>query len=137
MVIKVLVAAVLGFLIGVERKGGKKGAGTRTFSLICMGSALFTVLSVVAFEGPDNSRIAAQIVTGIGFIGGGVIWRSSNDIVHGITTAAAIWVSAAIGISVGVGYFLLALVTTLTVIVILAKGHPIKCATQNLLTGDE
>jgi putative Mg2+ transporter-C (MgtC) family protein len=101
-----------------------------------MGSALFTVLSVVGF--PNNSepaRVAAQIVTGIGFIGAGVIWRQKGDIIHGITTAAAIWVSAAIGLAVGLGWYLLAFTTTIVVMVILARGHPVRTAKEHFGQG--
>ncbi len=133
MLARVLFAAILGLMIGVERKGGEKGAGMRTFSLICMGSALFTVLSVLGFPvGSEPSRVAAQIVTGVGFIGAGVIWRQQGDIIHGITTAAAIWVSAAVGLSVGLGYFVMSFVVALVTMVILAKGHPIQKAREHV-----
>jgi putative Mg2+ transporter-C (MgtC) family protein len=135
MLAKVLLAAFLGLLIGVERKGGVQGAGMRTFSLICMGSALFTVLSVWGF--PDNqetARVAAQIVSGIGFIGAGVIWRQREEAIHGITTAAAIWVASAIGIAVGVGFYVLPCVLTLVTMLILAKGHPIRGAKETVQT---
>jgi len=132
---RVLVACILGLLIGLERKGGPSGAGMRTFSLISMGSAMFTVLSVWGF-GPDTdpSRLAAQIVTGMGFIGAGVIWRQREEAVHGITTAAAIWVSAAVGIGVALGYYLMSLLISLMTMFILSRGHPIKGASENIKT---
>jgi putative Mg2+ transporter-C (MgtC) family protein len=135
--LKVLAAAVLGLMIGVERKGGPQGAGMRTFSLICMGSALFTVMSVWGFPGNDKvdpSRIAAQIITGMGFIGAGVIWRQREEAVHGITTAAAIWVSAAVGIAVALGFWLISIVTTLVTMLILARGHVIREAKASIQT---
>ncbi len=133
MTLRVVSSVFFGFLIGVERRGGKWGAGPRTFTLICMGSALFTVLSVYAF--PDNkepARLSAQIITGIGFIGAGVIWRSRTETLHGLTTAAAIWCSAAVGISVGLGHYILAFISTLATMVVLSKGHPVKEAKENL-----
>jgi putative Mg2+ transporter-C (MgtC) family protein len=133
MLFRVLYAAFLGLLIGVERKGGPRGAGPRTFSLICMGSALFTVLSVLGFpNNPEPSRLAAQIVTGVGFIGAGVVWRQKGDIIHGITTAAAIWVSAAIGIAVALGFFVMSFIVTFATIVILARGHPLREAKEHI-----
>jgi len=130
---KVLFAALLGLLVGVERKGGPRGAGPRTFSLICMGSALFTVLSVVGFPGDSQTaRVAAQIVTGVGFIGAGVIWREQQDVIHGITTAAAIWVSAAIGLAIGLGYIISSFVIAFVTMVVLSRGHPIREARKHI-----
>ena len=78
MMLKVIFAAAIGGLIGVERKGGEKGAGSRTFSFICMGSCLFTVLSLHGFGAENNAiRMVAQIITGVGFLGAGVIWKSA------------------------------------------------------------
>ena len=133
MVLRAVLAALLGLMIGIERKGGPRGAGPRTFSLICMGSALFTLMSVAGFpNNPEPARIAAQIVTGIGFIGAGVVWRQKGDIIHGITTAAAIWVAAAIGVAVGLGWYVLSAVITVVTMIILAKGHPIKEAREHI-----
>jgi putative Mg2+ transporter-C (MgtC) family protein len=121
-------------LIGVERKGGIKGAGMRTFALICMGSALFTSLSVYGFPGlNESSRVAAQIVTGIGFIGAGVIWRQRQEnVLHGITTAAAIWVSSAVGVAIALDYYLLSAFTAILTMFILAKGRVLKEAKENI-----
>ena len=133
MAVRSIVAAIFGLLIGMERRGGHTGAGMRTFSLICMGSALFTVLSAQGFgPGTDPSRLAAQIVTGIGFIGAGVIWRQREEAIHGITTAAAIWVSAAVGIAVGLGYYVLSSSLTVVVMLLLSRGHPLKGAKESL-----
>jgi putative Mg2+ transporter-C (MgtC) family protein len=130
---KVLFAGLLGLLVGVERKGGQKGAGMRTFCLICMGSALFTVISVSGFSGSNEpSRVAAQIVTGIGFIGAGVIWRQREEAIHGITTAAAIWVVSAIGVAVGLGFYVSSLTIALVTMVILARGRVLKDARENI-----
>ena len=119
LIIKLIVAASLGLIIGYERELHKRPAGLRTHSLICMGAALFTMLSM-SFTGDnvDASRIAAGIVTGMGFIGGGMIFKS-DDRVIGLTTAAEIWVVGAIGLAVGVGYYFAAGVTTAIVLFIL------------------
>ena len=111
--IRLLLAAGLGGVIGLEREYRRKTAGLRTNILIAVGSALFTIMSIELAKEPgtDPSRIAAQIVTGIGFLGAGAILRTRAD-VHGLTTAATIWVNAAIGIAAGAGEFLLASAAT-------------------------
>jgi putative Mg2+ transporter-C (MgtC) family protein len=126
--LRLLLAAVLGGAIGFQRERAGKPAGLRTHVLICLGSALFTVVSVLGFTGNvDPSRIAAGVVTGIGFIGAGVIFRGMRgDKVMGITTAASIWVTAAIGIAAGVGLYIIAVATALVTVLVLmiprAKG---------------
>jgi len=99
-----LMAVVAGLLIGNERTRKEKPAGMRTMSLVCLGSATFTMIGF-AFTSKtgDSGRVAAQIVTGIGFLGGGVILRGPNSI-FGATTAAMIWLTAAIGMAIGAGY---------------------------------
>jgi putative Mg2+ transporter-C (MgtC) family protein len=111
-------ATVLGGAIGLERELGGKPAGLRTNILICMGSVLYTKLSAVLGAGADQSRIAAQIVTGVGFIGAGTILHARGAVV-GLTSAATIWVVAAIGVALGAGLHLEAVGTTLFVIVVL------------------
>ncbi len=117
--IKIVIAAIVGLLIGLEREIRKKPAGMRTHALVCIGATLFTVLSF-SFVGStvDTSRIAAGIVTGIGFLGAGVIFRA-EDKVKGITTAAELWVLAAIGVAIGMGMYFAAAVSTLVVLVVL------------------
>jgi putative Mg2+ transporter-C (MgtC) family protein len=107
--LRLLLATALGALIGYQREKVHRPAGLRTHMLICLGSTLFTVVSVLGFSGPvDPSRVAAGIVTGIGFIGAGVIFHGmSEHQIVGITTAASIWITAAIGIAVGVGMYIL------------------------------
>jgi len=117
MLIKLVVSAVLGLLIGFEREVHRKPAGMRTHSLVCIGSTLFTIISINVIGG-EPSRIAAGIVTGIGFLGAGIIFRSESKL-KGITTAAELWVLASIGLAVGIGFYFAALVTTLIVIFIL------------------
>src|SRR5437868_3018060 len=97
--VRLFVAAGLGAAVGLEREYNRKPAGLRTNILIAVGSALFTMLSVsMTAPGGSTDRIAAQIVTGIGFLGGGAILHN-RDSVHGLTTAATIWVNAAIGMA--------------------------------------
>jgi putative Mg2+ transporter-C (MgtC) family protein len=122
VVLRLLLAAALGAGIGYQRERANKPAGLRTHILICLGSALFTVVSMFGFNGNvDPSRVAAGIVTGIGFIGAGVILRGvRGDHVVGITTAASVWVTAAIGLAAGVGMYLVAfIVAVITVLVLL------------------
>ena len=106
-----LVAILIGGLIGAEREFHDKAAGFRTITFICLGSTLFTILSLELGGVRDPVRIAASIVTGIGFIGAGVILRDGGRIV-GLTTASTIWIAAALGMGIGSGYFLLAGIAT-------------------------
>src|SRR4051812_4154057 len=103
LMFRLLLAAALGAAIGIEREIRQKPAGLRTNILIALGSALFVTVSI-AFATTDGTpdRIAAQVVTGIGFLGGGAILRSGTS-VHGMTTAATIWVNAAVGMAAGAG----------------------------------
>lgn len=119
-------ATLLGGAIGLERELGGKPAGLRTNILICIGSVLYTHLSLAMLAGPngiptgtDTTRVAGQIVTGVGFIGAGTILHARGAVV-GLTSAATIWVVAAIGIALGSGYYLEGVGTTLAVVVVLA-----------------
>ncbi len=107
MIIKLAVAMLAGFLLGLEREIQRKAAGVRTITLICMSSALFSILSIHFGGMVSGDRIASNILTGVGFIGAGVIFRGGFTI-DGITTAAVIWISAAIGMAIGVGKYDLA-----------------------------
>ncbi|MCX6000920.1 MAG: MgtC/SapB family protein [Chloroflexi bacterium] len=120
-VLRLLLAAVLGAIIGFQREKAGKPAGLRTHILIAMGSALFTVVSIYGFGSTaDPARIAAGIVTGIGFIGAGVIFRGMRgDKVMGITTAASIWITAAIGIAAGAGLYIIAAASAIVTLVVL------------------
>lgn len=122
MVLNLVIAAFLGGLIGLEREVGHRPAGLRTTMLVCVGSALFTMLSIHAFPSAgdvSDARVAAQIVAGIGFLGAGTVWRA-QDHVKGLTTAASMWVAAAIGMAVGAGFGVLALAATVITLFILA-----------------
>jgi putative Mg2+ transporter-C (MgtC) family protein len=113
MIIRLLLAALFGGLIGFEREYRSKVAGVRTHLLVAIGSALLMLLSQYGFGGRgDPARVAAQIVTGIGFIGAGAIIMDRRQAVHGLTTAAGIWVSAGIGMTVAAGMYVLALAAT-------------------------
>ena len=119
--LSILLAVVLGGAIGTEREISGKAAGLRTNVLICLGAAVFTIISKAMATGtPEGSvtRIAAQIVTGVGFLGAGAIIQDRGG-VHGLTTAATIWLVASIGTACGARLYELALVTTLIAIVVL------------------
>jgi putative Mg2+ transporter-C (MgtC) family protein len=111
VIVKIFLACLLCGLIGLERQWRQKAAGFRTHLLVGLGSTMFTLVSIHGFAGPDPSRVAAQIVSGIGFIGGGAILRHGLS-VRGVTTAATLWLVAAIGMSVAVGWYEPALVAT-------------------------
>lgn len=119
LALRLLAAFVLGGLMGLEREWQHRPAGLRTHILVCVASALFTIISAAAVNGNgDPSRIAAQVVTGIGFIGAGTIMRHGN-VVRGLTTAASLWMVAAIGVACGVGWYPAAIFTTLIGIITL------------------
>jgi putative Mg2+ transporter-C (MgtC) family protein len=123
--VRLIVATLLGSLIGLERQSHGKEAGFKTYSLVCLGSALMMVVSVDVFNlfkhtaNVDPGRIAAQAVTGIGFLGAGAIIRSEQGSVKGLTTAAGIWAACAIGLACGLGLYKQAIMTTILVLMIL------------------
>jgi putative Mg2+ transporter-C (MgtC) family protein len=136
LMLRLLGAAVAGGMIGLEREASDQPAGFRTHMLVALGSCLFTVISAYGFDafladqpGPqvryDPTRIAAQIVTGIGFLGAGAILRYGTT-VRGLTTAASLWVVAAIGMAVGAGAYLISLVTTAITILALLALRPLR-----------
>jgi putative Mg2+ transporter-C (MgtC) family protein len=127
LLLRLVMAFVAGALVGMEREHRNKPAGLRTHMLVAGGAAMFTLASLTlgaeAGVGRDPTRIAAQIVAGVGFMGAGAIFRSGSDIV-GLTTAATIWVAAGLGILCGGGNYLLAIsATVLTVIVLLLPAN--------------
>jgi putative Mg2+ transporter-C (MgtC) family protein len=127
MVIRLVIAAFIGGVIGYERAKAGKAAGLRTNLLVCVGAALFTVISIYGFgENGDPSRVAAGVVVGIGFLGAGTILRQEKT-VAGLTTAATIWSVAAIGLAVGAGLYVVAGVAAVLVPValrFLPHHHP-------------
>ena len=108
---RLIIAAACSALIGYERETAQKAAGLRTHTLVGVGAAIFTVASITGFDGPDESRVAAQIVTGVGFLGAGAIFRE-GAFVRGLTTAAGLWVVAALGMAAGSGTYALATMGT-------------------------
>lgn len=104
--VRLLLALLLGGLVGWQREAAVKPAGFRTHILVCVGAALFTLISRYGFfeSGADPSRVASNIVVGIGFLGAGTIWRTGGS-VQGLTTAASLWTVAAIGMAAGIGYY--------------------------------
>src|SRR5687768_16040317 len=120
VILRIVVAALLGGLVGLEREVSEQPAGFRTHILVSMGAALFTLVGAYTFSetGADPTRVAAQVVTGIGFIGAGVIFQQGASI-RGLTTAASLWVTAAIGTAVGLGYWDAAVVTAVITVVAL------------------
>jgi putative Mg2+ transporter-C (MgtC) family protein len=124
---RLALAALLGGILGLEREWHHKPAGLRTNILIALGSALFTLMSIdLAADGKgDPTRVASQIVTGIGFLGAGAIMRH-NASVQGLTTAAAIWVNAAIGVACGGGEYHLAFIATGVTLVVLLLLPPLE-----------
>ena len=122
MLLRLVVAVVLGALVGYERERRGNPAGVRTHGMVCLGAALFTVVSIYGFGATsDPTRVAAMVVSGIGFLGAGAILHQRES-VHGLTTAASLWVTAAIGLAVGVGMFAMSLVTTILVFLLLHFG---------------
>ena len=125
MLLRIVAAALAGGFIGFERRRSSAPAGIRTLALVAMGSGTFTIISIFAFSTLDGefvrdpARIAAQVATGIGFIGAGSIIRSGTS-VRGLTTATGIWVAAALGMAAGAGLFVLTAGGTVMAMVILA-----------------
>ncbi len=119
MVIRLVVSAFLGGVIGWERERREKPAGLRTHMLVSLGACLFTILSVYAFgDTSDPARVAANIVVGIGFLGAGTIVRSMGK-VSGLTTAASVWAVSAIGMSIGAGLYIIGIASALLVFIVL------------------
>jgi putative Mg2+ transporter-C (MgtC) family protein len=130
---RVLIALALGMVIGIERQLGQHPAGVRTNALVCLGSALFVSLSSLLPD-PEKSRIAAQVVSGIGFIGGGAILREGVT-VRGMNTAATLWCSAAVGTLVGLGYWDLGVFGTVAVVGAHFVFRPVAHAIDNYTQG--
>lgn len=137
IVLRMAASLVVGLIIGYERSRNLKPAGLRTYTLVCIGSALFMIISVYGIQAvPDLSgssdgfrldpgRVAAQIVTGIGFLGAGVIWKDRGT-VRGLTTAANLWVTAGMGMALGLGLFFLASVSVVCIFIALYSS-PVLC----------
>jgi len=125
IIIKLLVAVLLGSFIGLERLIAGKQAGMRTYSLVCLGSCLFVIVSdlispmYASYPGFNPAMIASQIIAGIGFIGAGMIIFQGHS-VHGLTTASGFWVTAGLGMAVGFGLYVPAIISTILILLILS-----------------
>ena len=126
LVARLILAALLGYLIGLERELRGQAAGERTHALVALGAAAFAILSARAFPGGDTARVAAGVVTGIGFLGAGMILKKEGEKIEGLTTAAGIWAVGAIGLAVGAGMYLLGIVAAVLVGLILAAESILK-----------
>jgi len=127
LVLRVVVAALLGAVLGIERELNQKTAGLRTHTLVAAGAALFAVVGAFALEGSslDPTRIAAGVVTGIGFIGAGGMIRSGFT-VSGITTAATLWFAAALGVAAGFGLYVVAIGSLVVALVVMVGLAPLR-----------
>ncbi|RLE53542.1 MAG: MgtC/SapB family protein [Candidatus Methanomethylicota archaeon] len=115
---RIVISAILGAIIGYEREIEHKPAGLRTHMLVCCGSTLFTTISFMGFSSGDPTRIAASVIAGIGFICAGVVMQRGMEVI-GITTAATVWITAGIGMAIGVGYYMSAIITTIMTLIVL------------------
>ncbi|MDR3713216.1 MAG: MgtC/SapB family protein [Puia sp.] len=134
LILRLVLAAILGGLVGIERQRLDWAAGLRTHMLVCLGSALTMIVSSFGFSdilgtpnvSLDPSRVAAQVISGIGFLGAGTILFMKHQEIRGLTTAAGLWTVAAIGLAVGGGLYIAAATTTLLVLLILVVAKPYK-----------
>lgn len=134
IIIRLVVAALLGSIVGLERERLNWVAGLRTHMLVCVGSALAMIVSAYGFNNVlgqphvvlDPSRVAAQVVSGIGFLGAGTIFFWRKEIIRGLTTAAALWAVASIGLAIGGGMYAAGIITTILVLLILAGVKPLE-----------
>jgi len=117
ILLRLVLSVIAGGLIGLEREVVHKPAGIRTHMLVCLGSALFVLVTIETLPN-EAARIIAGIATGIGFLGAGTIFRSKSE-VHGLTTAASVWAVAAVGIAIGLGYYLMAIIAVVLVLLVL------------------
>lgn len=115
-IIPLLLSVFLGFLIGLERESKHKSIGIRTVSLITLGSTIYSLISIYYFNS-DPTRVIAQIVSGIGFLGAGIIFKAGNQI-KGLTTAATVWTSSGVGVLVGLGLYKLAIISTFLILIV-------------------
>lgn len=136
VLVRILVAAALGGVVGIERELRDQPAGFRTHMLVALGACLFTLVGAFGFQtltgdqpiaavNADVTRVASQVVVGIGFLGGGAILRHGSTI-RGLTTAASLWVTAAVGLAVGMGFYFAATAVAIVAVVALAGLKPIE-----------
>ena len=137
-IFRIVVASICGCAIGFERKNRHKEAGMKTHAIVALGSALIMVVSKYGFSDvaqPDASRIAAQVVSGIGFLGAGIIFVKDNNIVSGLTTAAGIWATSGIGLCVGSGNYFVGIMSTVIMLVLQFILHS-KLFTNDIIQED-
>jgi putative Mg2+ transporter-C (MgtC) family protein len=134
--LQLILSALLSVVVGWDREQKRREAGLRTHMLIGLGACLFTALSIHAFPGGDPGRVASQILPGLGFLGAGAILKEGANI-HGLTTAASLWVTAAMGMAVGTGAWFLAICTSLLVWFVLAVVQRFKQDVQREIRKDE
>lgn len=120
--LKLALCLLLGAMIGVERELRNKPAGISTHCFVIAGACLFTFISTVA-DPNSPARIAAQIVSGVGFLGAGIILKSDNNTVRNLTTAAAVWFAAAIGMAIGIGWYAIALIASVYAVIVPRIPH--------------
>lgn len=124
LVTKIFLALVLGGLIGLERERHGSAAGIRTYAAVSLGAALFTLIGIHSSDETAGGRIVANIVTGIGFLGAGIIYRNSEKgMTHGLTTASTVWATAAVGVAVAYNMFVIAIIASLAIYFLLALHH--------------
>lgn len=124
VIVRILLAIICGGVIGIERRRAHQSAGMRTYMLVCMGAAIVMATGQYmydTFKTGDPSRLGAQVISGIGFLGAGSIITSGKTKVRGLTTAAGLWVSACIGLALGIGFYSAGLIATLVVYLIMAR----------------
>ncbi|HMV11107.1 MAG TPA: MgtC/SapB family protein [Cyclobacteriaceae bacterium] len=126
---RLVLSFIIGTALGVEREYRSKAAGLRTMIVICLGSTIFTEISM-SIGGNSPDRIASNIITGIGFLGAGVIFKDGLTI-SGITTATTIWISAALGMAVGAGEYMIAVVSSIVVLIVLTVFEKVKLLIEN------
>lgn len=121
---KLLAALLLGALVGLEREMDGSPAGIRTYAAVALGAALFTLIGIHSSDPSSASRIVANIVTGIGFLGAGIIYKdNAKGFTHGLTTASTIWATAAVGVAVAYSMFIIATLATIAIYFLLALHH--------------
>lgn len=119
IIIRLAMAALLGYLVGLERALAGQAAGERTHALAAVGAATFGLISIAGFPGSDPTRVASGVVTGLGFLGAGMILKGVGDEIRGLTTAAGIWAVGGIGLAIGMGLYLLGIGAAVVVGVLL------------------
>ena len=125
IVSKLIVSFLLGAFIGLDRERHGSDAGIRTYAAVCIGATLFTAITAHLVNNPaDTSRVIANIVTGVGFLGAGIIYRNSSaGTSHGLTTAATVWCTSAVGVAVGLNMFIIAIIGSLALYFLLSLHH--------------